>query len=458
MSRSTTYLGPQARLNRLSIEKKAWFMFKILCQDLSGATFAQIRDILDNRSGLKTRVKLSQKGWRVGSKLTLNPKVQYEFYPFNVIDRILQDVHFVNVLLVILFVDTQNSDIQCRYEIIAYKFKNQSSAFRFQDVFNKLAGTGYNMARTMSRTELSLGSLALVPARSYHMGPLAVDRWGGPQAPQSEASYGRKTQHTRHFQNGKQIRSSLMPSAVVHDDPSDFGSLDSSDNATTTYREVAVSANIPVQDKQTEFFDRGNIWQPNGEVSAVVHPHNQNFNGSSILSDDSRFAGSSIDDSGFYGGPEVAMAHVHGPRTNEGIDVVDGTVSVRKIFSKQTRNGSSKGVNGSNVSSSAGDQYYQYRDVQVLSPPGMIGKKSRSIDHLGPSSVTYQTRPYHFQQQVQLPVSRGPSRSNLLLDNASVASHGSMYLLNPKFKKTYMSRNDRMDAESAYSHKLIGQY
>ncbi|ESN98478.1 hypothetical protein HELRODRAFT_192948 [Helobdella robusta] len=461
--------------SHMTLEKKAWFMCKILCRELNGFNFAMIRERLTQCKGIKTKVKLNRKGWRMGSKFDLNTKISAEFMPIDCIYQVLQDVQYVNVLFIILSIDKTQTEVDQDYEIWAYKLKNQSSAFRFQDIFARLTGIQATMPRSMSRSELSMAGMSMYQAKNYPMGPLAVDRWNGRQGPRSEASYGYYGRSGGRPMTGTSSysvvpASSIQRSNMLRDDhASEMESFDSGGADNRTYREVAVSANFangsnggrPVLRSETsrvgnsqysrhgganssvsetwcQADDGGvnaNAWYQH-EARALVTPNHFNGNPQNYTNIHETF--SSVDDSGFYNGSEIAVAHVKGSGGQNSVDLVDGTVSVRKVFNKKNNPGT------------VGDSGDSYRYQQEST--NLIGRRTRSTDYLGPGgqnvSYAYNGRvtPSQGRYLQVLPggqqmMRSGGSRSDFFNDAASVTSQGSMYLLDPKFKKAYVRRD-----------------
>lgn len=156
------------------MERKAWFLCKFLCRTLDEESYEKMRYHMSICRGVKTKVKLNEKGWSTGYKTTslrhFGHKLPYELFPLAFVEDMHQDAMFVNVLLCVFRMQNL-PDLQ--YEIVAYKFADNETVRKFQDIFQILTGGSDN--RTLNAPG---SSLTLVPGRSYHMGTLSPDRWG----------------------------------------------------------------------------------------------------------------------------------------------------------------------------------------------------------------------------------------------------------------------------------------
>ena len=156
----------------LSLEKKAWFLCKFLSSSLDDDNFEKLRYHVSICKGVKTKVKLSEKGWSTGFKSvrSFSHKLPYQYFPLEFIENIHQDVMFINVLLCVFRMQNLPG---IQYEIVAYKFADNATVKKFQDIFQILTG-----AASPQTLRAPGGTLTLVPARQYHMGTLTPDRWG----------------------------------------------------------------------------------------------------------------------------------------------------------------------------------------------------------------------------------------------------------------------------------------
>lgn len=249
----------------LTVEKKAWFLCKFLCQSLNEENFEKVRLHVSNCKGVKTRVKLSPKGWSVGYKPShvrhFNQKLPYETFPIDFIEDIFPDAQFINVLLCVF---RMQSVPGIEFEIVAYKFVDSPSCKQIEELFQVLVGNA--RPDRLNRGPVARpGRLNLVPARGYPMGTLATDKWssrersgGGDSTVEvSEVAYGRSG-YTSALPYGTIVpgdalrRRALVASgggsdrhtiaSQSTDDPNEINSYGSSD--VVTYREVAVMVNL----------------------------------------------------------------------------------------------------------------------------------------------------------------------------------------------------------------------
>lgn len=347
----------------LVIEKKAWFLCKFLCQNLTEENFEKVRVHVGNCKGVKTKVKLSPKGWRVGYKPShvrhFNQKLPYETFPLEFIEDVFQDSKFINVLLCVFRLQNIPG---LEFEIVAYKFTDPATTKRIEDIFQVLAGNSTGGAGRLRPT----GQLNLIPGRSYPMGTLAPDRWGGSRGggssvEVSEVAYG-WSGYTTALPYG-----TIVPGDVVRrraagggmgsdrhtlasqstDDPNEVNSYGSSD--VVAYREVAVTVFL---DKTASLPDSRAVLQfqrhrshlvddiPMADVACQVMATEESIsarpaNGHGVSSSSSRINGSTIDDDPaddgaylFSNGVSLAYSNVRTPRQKNiaitSMDVIDG--------------------------------------------------------------------------------------------------------------------------------------
>lgn len=245
----------------LSMEKKAWFLCKFLCQNLTEENFEKVRVHVSNCKGVKTKVKLSPKGWAVGYKPShvrhFNQKLPYEVFPLEFIEDVFQDSKFINVLLCVFRLQNIPG---LEFEIVAYKFADPATTKRIEDIFQVLTGESDGRA-VRFRAPGRNGHLNLISGRSYPMGSLAPDRWGsrdrstgGSSIEVSEVAYGRSG-YTTALPYGTVVPGDVVRRRAVTtgsdrhtvaslstDDPSEIKSYGSSD--VVAYREVAVMVSL----------------------------------------------------------------------------------------------------------------------------------------------------------------------------------------------------------------------
>lgn len=370
----------------LAMEKKAWFLCKFLCKSLNEENFEKVRLHVSNCKGVKTRVKLSPKGWSVGYKPShvrhFNQKLPYEAFPLDFIEDIFPDAQFINVLLCVF---RMQSVPGIEFEIVAYKFVDSPTCKQIEELFQVLVGNA--RPDRLDRAGRP-GRLNLVPARAYPMGTLATDKWssrersgGGDSTVEvSEVAYGRSG-YTSALPYGTIVPGdALRRRALVAgggsdrhtiasqstDDPNEINSYGSSD--VVTYREVAVMVNLdkspytlgsrPVlhfQRSKSYHYDgtwmadvgcqvyasdEGKSRSSGGDSGEVVTGvargwvHSNGHSSTGVRSDGSVASGpSSSDDLDeathlFSNGVQLSYSNVRNPRTNNvaitSMDVIDG--------------------------------------------------------------------------------------------------------------------------------------
>jgi hypothetical protein len=460
---------------KLHIEKKAWFLCKFLCRDLSEYNFEKVREHVSMCKGTKTRVKLSEKGWTLGTGLRLNSKLPKEFYPLAYIDNLCQDVMYVNVLLCILRLAETPDALDTQYEIVAFKFRDQVIVKKFQDVFQILVGAQSPLASSFPKASGSMASLSLVPSKAYHMGTLAPEKWGipdraGSTVGVSEVSYGSRAYNGGGGRSVAYSPSNVLPYGAIvpasaiqrrgytasfsdrlasQGDDGDVVSFGSSDPG--GFRDVAVMANLgspgpassapllhfqryrsyPAQDG-TARAEIGCQVDVNANGGARTNGWHQPMNGRTLLTSD----GSVLSDTS-----SIIFEEANATYTNQNsvrreriqsADIVDGSVSVRRVYSRN------HSVGDALVGQNGHDQYPQ-ESTNMLS-------RSRSVDPLQ-GRHPLQGSTYRLQTV---------SRQDLYSDNMSIRSQSS-YLLDPRFKKTYAKRNPAMMSPQVYSGQPVYQ-
>lgn len=208
----------------LTIEIKAWFLCRFLCQDLTEENFEKVRAHVSSSSssnckGAKTKVKLSPNGWRVGYKPShvrhFNHKLSNETLPLECVETVFQDSTYVNVLLCVLRLRNFPG---ARFEITAYKFSDPDTAKRIENIFHVLTD---NCDEDSARFHP-------IPGRLYHLRTLPIYGRPGHAAALPHADDVRRKMGTAAGSQGTGDES--IPS---------HGSSD-----IVSYREVAVTASI----------------------------------------------------------------------------------------------------------------------------------------------------------------------------------------------------------------------
>ena len=426
--------------------------------------------------GTKTRVKLNEKGWTVGAGLLMNHKLPKEFYPLSHIENLCQDVMFVNVLMCVLRFEMAPGQLDAQYEIIAFKFRDATIVKRFQDIFEILTEAQSPLVSSFSaRAPGSVGSLALVPSKAYHMGTLAPEKWGlsdrgGSTVGASEILYGSRN----NINGGGRMYSppvlpygAMVPATAIQrrgysnysdrhmstlsqggmDDGNDVVSFGSSEPG--GYREVAVMANMgnpgpsnTIPSLQCDGHKSIRVYDgiPRAEVGCQVQSstsglsrtngwHESVSNRQYLTSDGSAMSDNS---SIIFEDPNTAVVYANhsggSSRIRGGsVDIVDGSASVRKVYSRAGERGRSVG----DVLVTRNEQYYPQESTNMMS-------RSRSVDPLQNSRHPLQGSRYGLQTV---------SRQDLYSDSMSVRSQTSTYLLDPRFKRVYAKRNPAMTSQ-----------
>lgn len=490
----------------LAIEKKAWFLCKFLCQNLTEENFEKVRVHVGNCKGVKTKVKLSPKGWRVGYKPShvrhFNQKLPYETFPLEFIEDVFQDSKFINVLLCVFRLQNIPG---LEFEIVAYKFTDPATTKRIEDIFQVLAGNSDGGARRLRPS----GQLNLIPGRSYPMGTLAPDRWGGSRAggssvEVSEVAYG-WSGYTTALPYG-----TIVPGDVVRrraaggggttgsdrhtlasqstDDPNEVNSYGSSD--VVAYREVAVTvfldktAALP-ESKAVLQFQRYRSYLvddiPMADVACQVMATEESrarsvnghrSNGSTI---EDEYPGT--EDDGAYlfsNGVSLAYSNVRTPRQKNiaitSMDVIDGgrgnnnntriqtpgsfydddddededmTSTVRRIYSRG--HGHQHQQQPERGRTPVSDLSGGGRSRSAHSSSADHRLRSRSVDPLQEDFryLTVTPRPGEFRTRQEQP-----------LDLVSVRSQSSYYL-DPNFTKVYAPRRNQHVKYSVYAPSSV---
>lgn len=202
----------------LTIEIKAWFICRFICWDLTEENLEKVRVHVSNSSisckGVKTKVKLSPNGWRVGYKPShvrhFNQKLPYETLPLDCVEAVFQDPTYVNVLLCVFRLRNIPG---MRFEITVYKFSDPNATRRIENIFQVLTGN----------SDDDTARFHPIPRRPYPLRTLPI-YWNS-AALSREDDVRRKTAATG---SSSQSTDESVPS---------YGSSD-----VVSYREVAVTA------------------------------------------------------------------------------------------------------------------------------------------------------------------------------------------------------------------------
>lgn len=451
----------------IAVDKSTWFLCRFLCHTLNEENFEKVREHVSTCKGVKTRVKLSEKGAEIGFKPNhvrhFHHKIKYEVIPLAALESMIQDVMYINVLLCVCHV---SNPAGLDYEIIAFKFKDFNVVKRFQDVCNILLG-GVQSVQSYDAPGRS-GNITLMPSKSYHLGTLAPEKWassdrinagGSVLDDDSEVSYTRSAPGVHGY-------GTIIPATDVQrqgltgqqrlldvDDTISFTSA-----MGQTLREVAVTANLEpspaspnsrlVLDSKSSkaYVQDTSMVRDTGcqaETSLNGYPNHLRAESGSIVSAQS--SGAYDDDTGHVlHGNGVSLAYSNNRSRHKNIavtsmDVIDNrdhsgerglSSSIRRVFKKTNQRGNEENGGGG----TRGDRYQSNSDFNRLKV------RSQSVDQFNTGGRMVSSS------------SRSDIHRPMAADAMSIRSQASYYLV-PNFKKVYAPRNGRAMSSSGYAHE-----
>lgn len=446
----------------IAVDKSTWFLCRFLCHTLNEENFEKVRDHVSTCKGVKTRLKLSEKGAEIGFKPNhvrhFHHKIKYEVIPLAALESMIQDVVYINVLLCVCHV---SNPAGLDYEIIAFKFKDFNVVKRFQDVCNILLG-GVQSVQSYDAPGRS-GNITLMPSKSYHLGTLAPEKWassdrlnsgGSVLDDESEVSYTRSARGVHGY-------GTIIPATDVQrqgmSNQQRLLDVDDTISYTSalgqTLREVAVSANLDSssaspnsrlilnsQSSKAYVQDTSMVKDTGCQAETSMnggYPNHLRAESGSIVSAQS--SGVFDDDTGhMLHGNGVSLAYSNNRSRHNNIaltsmDVVDNrdhsgdrglTSSIRRVFKKTNQKGHEDTHSGR-------DRYPSNNDVNRLKA------RSQSVDQFNTGRMVSSS-------------SRSDIHRPMAADAMSIRSQASYYLV-PNFKKTYAPRSGRAMSSSGYA-------
>jgi hypothetical protein len=149
-------IGVHLPSSKKAIDHRAWFLCKLLASSIDESIYEQIRHRLLQSAGVETRVRLTADGWMSGSKKT-NLRLPAEFYPIENVEALTVDTVYYQVLICVIHnfggsslrrssvsasasppPDNGTSSIDYPFQIIAYRFENDSLPRRYVECFESI--------------------------------------------------------------------------------------------------------------------------------------------------------------------------------------------------------------------------------------------------------------------------------------------------------------------------------